>query len=71
MQSRLGSFIESGTNVLIGYVIAITSQCLIFPVFDIHVPFTDQLLIGLYFTVVSVVRGYLIRRYFNNLIRRK
>lgn len=66
MQSKIDSLIEACTNVFIGYVVAIVAQCLIFPLFGIYVPFTDQLLIGLLFTGVSIARSYAVRRVFNN-----
>lgn len=65
MQSKLQSLIESFINILIGYVTAILSQILIFPLFDINIPLQDDLLIGIYFTVISLIRSYLIRRFFN------
>ena len=65
MQSKKQSFIESLINILIGYLTALISQILIFPLFDIYVTFQDNLLIGLYFTVISLARSYLVRRYFN------
>ncbi len=66
MQTKFQSFIESLTNILIGYLTAICSQLAIFPLFNINIPIQDNLLIGLYFTLISLVRSYLIRRYFNN-----
>jgi len=66
MQTKRQSFIESATNVLIGYFVALFSQLIVFPIFDINVSFSDNLLIGLYFTLISLIRSYLIRRYFNN-----
>ena len=68
MQSKLQSLIESLTNILIGYLTALLSQVLIFPLFDIDVSFQDNLLIGLYFTIISLLRSYLVRRYFNKRI---
>lgn len=65
MQTRKQSLIESSINILIGYLTALLSQVLIFPLFDIYVTFQDNLLIGLYFTIISLVRSYLVRRYFN------
>ena len=66
MQTKFQSFVESLTNILIGYFTALFSQFLIFPLFNINIPIQDNLLIGLYFTLISLVRSYLIRRYFNN-----
>ena len=68
MQSRAQSLIESVTNVLIGYFVAVVSQIVIFPIFWIHVGIVDNLLIGLYFTAVSLVRGYFVRRLFNRVL---
>lgn len=63
-QTKRHSFLESLTNVAIGYFVALASQIAIFPMFDIHVPFRDNILIGLYFTVISIARSYALRRWF-------
>jgi hypothetical protein len=65
MQSRLGSFFESLTNVGIGYAVALLSQLIVFPMFDIHVSFSDNLAIGAWFTAISIARSYVVRRWFN------
>ena len=64
-QTRLGSFIESCMNVAIGYGIALASQLLVFPWFGIHIPLSSNLAIGGIFTVISIARSYIIRRWFN------
>ena len=69
-QTRLGSLIEAGMNIAIGYVVAILSQIAIFPLFGIHIPLSDNLLIGLWFTGISLVRSYVIRRWFNARLHR-
>ena len=68
MQTKYQSFIESLTNILIGYLTALLSQLIIFPLFNIDVTFQDNLLIGLYFTIISLIRSYLVRRYFNKRV---
>lgn len=68
MQTKYQSFIESLTNILIGYLTALLSQLIIFDLFDIDVAFQDNLLIGLYFTIISLIRSYLVRRYFNKRV---
>ena len=70
-QSRRGSMIESVVNVAIGYIVAVASQVAIFPLFGIHIPLSDNLLLGLFFTVVSIVRSYALRRVFNRLSVRR
>lgn len=64
-QTRLGSLIESLMNIAIGYGVALLSQIAIFPMFGIHVPLSTNLWIGAWFTVISLVRSYIIRRWFN------
>lgn len=64
MQSKIQSLIESIVNILIGYFTALFSQLLVFPLFDINIPLSDNLLIGLYFAIISLIRSYLVRRYF-------
>lgn len=64
MQTKKHSFIESIVNVLIGYLIACGSQIVIFPFFDIHIPLSDNFLIGMWFTLISIIRSYLLRRWF-------
>jgi hypothetical protein len=65
MQSRIGSLIESFVNIAIGYGVAVASQLAIFPLFGIVIPLSDNLMIGLWFTVISLVRSYVVRRAFN------
>lgn len=65
MQTRKHSLIESISNVAIGYVVAVISQVLIFPWFDVHLPLGDNLAIAAWFTIISILRSYSIRRLFN------
>lgn len=67
MQSRTQSAIEAVANVLVGYLVALISQILVFPLFGIDIPFTSDLAIGAWFTVISLVRSYVLRRWFNGL----
>lgn len=67
MQSRLQSLTEAAANIAVGYTVAVVSQLLIFPWFGVHLPLRDNLIIGLWFTVISLARSYLLRRGFNYL----
>jgi len=69
-QTRLDSLIESLVNILIGYGVALASQIIIFPFFGINVPLETNLWIGAWFTVISLVRSYVIRRWFNSKIKK-
>ena len=64
-QTKLGSLIETLMNIAIGYGVALLSQIVIFPMFGIHVPLITNLWIGAWFTLISLVRSYIIRRWFN------
>lgn len=66
-QSRLMSLVESLANVLVGYSVAVVTQVLVFPLFGLTVTVTENLLIGLIFTAVSIVRSYALRRGFEAL----
>lgn len=66
-QSRAMSLVEAATNVVVGYVLAIATQIVVFPWFGIEAALVDHLAIGLAFVGVSLVRGYLLRRLFERL----
>ena len=63
-QSRIMSLIEAATNVIVGYVLAIATQIVVFPWFGIATGLAEHLTIGLAFVGVSLLRGYLLRRLF-------
>ena len=58
---------ESVANVAIGYGIALATQVVVFDALQISVSLGQNLWIGAVFTVVSLVRSYLLRRFFNRL----
>jgi len=65
MQSKTHSLLESITNIAIGLAINVTAQSFIFPLFDIHIAFHENLTIATLFTVISLCRSYVIRRVYN------
>jgi hypothetical protein len=65
MQSKRGSFIEASVNTAIGYVVGVISQLFIFPAFGIRIPLGTDLAICAWFTAISLVRSYILRRWFN------
>lgn len=69
-QSRTASLIESVFNVVIGYGVALASQLVIFPMFGVHLSLGDNFAIGAWFTIISLVRSYAIRRWFNARLHR-
>lgn len=67
MQLKRHSFLESIINVMVGYGIALLSQVIIFPFFNIKVTLKENILIGIFFTAISIIRSYFLRRIFNYL----
>ena len=65
MQSKRNSAFEAVTNVAIGYLVSVLANVLILPLFGYNVTIGDSFAIGLAFTLVSLVRSYLLRRAFN------
>lgn len=65
------SFVESLTNVAVGYSVAVTAQIGIFPMFGIDVTLSDNLMIGAIFTGISILRSYTLRRIFEEIRMRK
>ena len=63
-QSRIMSMVEAAANVVVGYVLAIATQIVVFPWFGIETGLAEHLTIGLAFTGVSLARGYVLRRVF-------
>lgn len=69
-QTKLGSFIEACINILIGFSINYVMNLLILPLFGFHISLTDNLLMGLLYTIVSVARSYVVRRWFEARIHK-
>ena len=66
-QTRKASLAETLLSTAIGYAIACTTQIIVFPWFGLDVPLSHNLLIGAIFTVVSIARGFAVRRLFEEL----
>ena len=71
MQTRQSSFIEACFNVLIGFWVNFFANLMILPAFGFNALTIElNLYIGAAYTLVSVVRSYAIRRWFNARIHR-
>lgn len=66
-QSKVMSFIETGLSTLIGLAVALATQIIVFPLFGWNPTISTNLAITAIFTVVSIVRQYLVRRLFEKL----
>ena len=70
MQTKRQSLIETLTSVFVGWLIGVILNMLVLPLFDYNITVIDSLWVSLIFTVVSVIRGYVIRRFFNSKERK-
>jgi len=71
IQTKRRSLVEVMINTTVGYLFALAGQLIVFPLYGIHVHLSDNLGIGLFFTVISIIRSFIIRRCFNYLDGRK
>jgi len=77
-QSKLESLAEVGVNVVIGWVVGLIAQIFFFPIIGIAATLSQNFISSIVFTVISIVRSYAVRRWFNagihkfvvNLIRK-
>lgn len=65
-QTKKQSFIESIANTFVGFIISLSATFFIFPLVNIASTPSKNFAITVFFTFISIVRGYVIRRYFNN-----
>jgi hypothetical protein len=63
------SMLEAIANVAVGYGIAVATQAVVFPLFGLHASLSDNLLLGAIFSIVSILRSFLLRRLFEGLRR--
>lgn len=64
------SLVEAMANVVVGYVLAIVTQMIVFPWFGLEAALVEHLAIGAAFVMISLARGYILRRIFEHLGRR-
>lgn len=64
-QTRTQSAIESTMNILVGYTINLMANFAIFPLFGWAITLEQNLIIGVFYTLVSFARSYALRRFYN------
>ena len=69
-QTKKGSFSEAIVNVLVGFTVNYCANLAIFPLFGMHISLTDNIYMGIIYTVISIVRSYCIRRWYNHRLVR-
>ena len=66
-QSRAGSLGEATANVVVGYMLAVVTQRLLYPLFGIETTLAEDSIIAAVFTLMSLARSYILRRLFERL----
>lgn len=64
-QTPRGAIIEAWTNIAIGFGVNYCANFLLLPLVGVHVNAADNFMLGWCYTAISIVRGYMIRRFFN------
>ena len=71
-QSKLESLLENVLNVISGLILSIfVVQPVVFWYYDIHLEASENIMIAVIFTVVSIIRGYVWRRIFNKKLLKR
>ncbi len=68
MQSKKGSLIEAAVNTFIGYMFTLVLSPLVYHIAGVQMSAAKLNLVVLMFTIISVIRSYIIRRFFNHII---
>ena len=66
MQSRRGSVVETVTSTIVGFGLSYLAWQIVGPLMGYHVTPKDNISITAIFTVLSLARGYALRRLFNH-----
>ena len=67
-QTKLGSIVEAWANIAVGFAVNFTANMLILPLFGFAtLTLRTNFEIGLLYTLISLVRSYVLRRWFNGL----
>ena len=66
-QSRLMSLVEAVANVVVGFLVAVATQIVVFPIVGLQVSPGQNVQVALAFTAVSICRSFLLRRLFETL----
>ena len=66
VQKKHHSLIESTTQTVIGTIVSFLSSLVIYPMFEIGATVYDITWITLLFTLFSIIKNYLVRRYHEN-----
>ena len=64
-QTKRGSVVEVLVSVAIGLIVSMIANHFVFPLYGFQPSLISNAQITLIYTVISVARGYVVRRFFN------
>ena len=70
MQTRLWSAIETISSTAFGFAVAWAATVAVLPLFNMAPSISDSFWITVFFTGISLLRGYAFRRIFNHVAKR-
>lgn len=69
-QTKINSFFESCTSVGSGFIISLLATYYIFPLLGVKITFAQNFQIVCIMTIISIIRVYIIRRFFNRILKK-
>lgn len=69
-QTKIGSAIETSVNVAIGLIVSMVANYFVFPSFGFVLSGQANIAISVIYTIISIVRQYVLRRWFNARLHR-
>ena len=67
MQTRRGSLIETITNIVVGLAVSLVVNATVFPLLGFHITGSQNVTLTIIYTIISIVRSYILRRTFNQI----
>lgn len=69
MQTRMMSLIETLVSIAVGFFLSLALQVYLMHLHGVQFSFAQNVEITMYFTILSIVRSYVLRRVFNHFTR--
>ena len=64
-QTKKQSAVEAAANIAVGYTVNMLANFAIFPLFGWSISLEQNLILGVFYTLVSFARSYGLRRFYN------
>lgn len=64
-QTPRGAIVEAWTNIAVGFTVNFCANFMLLPLVGVQIGAADNFMLGWCYTAISIVRSYLIRRFFN------